>query len=92
VQNHVQTVGAVEREDDLLFRRRSENLRRSMPTPVNRLLQLLSGIGGSATDRSTILAVVFVDGVVDALGLGKACCGVVEINRLLNRVADKTGL
>jgi len=39
VQNHVQAVGAVERENDLLFRRCSQNLRSAKPTPVNGLLQ-----------------------------------------------------
>ena len=83
VQNHVQTIGAVQRENDLLFRRCAKNLSRSESTTINDLLQLLGGVGSSSSNRPTILAVIFVDGVVHTLGLWKARCGIVEVNRWL---------
>ena len=84
VQDHVQTVGTVKRENDLLLRRSTKNRRRAKPTAVDDLLQLLASVRRSPTNRSAILAVVFVDGVVHAFGLRKARRGIVEIDCWLN--------
>ena len=84
MDDHIQAVSAVQRENDLFFRRCAENLRCPETAPIDGLLQFLAEIRRTSPNRSTILAVVSVDGVVHAFGLRKARRGVVEIDGSMN--------
>lgn len=90
VQYHVQTVGAVQRKNNLFFRSCTEKLRGPKPATINGLLQLLTSVGRTSPNRSTILPIVGINSIINTIGLWKARRGIIEVDRVVVRVADKT--
>ena len=82
VQDRVEAVGAVERENNLVLRAGSQQLRRADAATVNGPLKLLGGVGGASSDGAAIRASVLIDGVVNAVGLRPAGSRIVEIQGL----------